>query len=158
MAHQAVAIGEAADDAALYQCAHQVEREEDVEIALGVAVIVVAVGDGQIAQWGCGRNGAVGRVATGIGHVERWLIPQMYPAGRDQVQPGRMQGFAEWCERNFVEVEYLVCAAPQPGQCRYLREDLSGQTVQFFERMLALVVGHSRSFKPGSIASCKGGR
>lgn len=85
MAHQAVAIGEAADDAALYQCAHQVEREEDVEIALGVAVIVVAVGDGQIAQWGCGRNGAVGRVATGIGHVERWLIPQMYPAGRDQV-------------------------------------------------------------------------
>ncbi len=60
------------------------EREDHVEVFVGIAVIVIFVGNGDLFGVNIAGNLAIAGVTVGIFHVEGWLVGQVDAAGGDQ--------------------------------------------------------------------------
>ncbi len=95
--HERIVIrGETAETIRLDELSHSIQGEDDVEVAVGVAVIVVVVGDGKFLSLGCRRDASVGGIAIWISHVE-WRVPEQMNAARgNQAATAAVKRLLRW--------------------------------------------------------------
>jgi len=148
MPHEApVGRGEPAEAARAGELAKSLQREDDVRVEIGVAVIVIVVSDRQILHRRGDGNPTKAGITARIGHVERTVGRQMNPTGRDQRHAAELDRTGHRRPRDVATNHDMSPTSPDASECGHAREqptNCSGDD------------GMQR--RPTSPASCRTGR
>ena len=95
MPHQPVGTGvEGAQGAGISELPQGQDGKDQFQVPFSVPVIVVVVGYREVLCRGVDRYLPAGRIAIGVGHVERLLGPQMDPPVVTRATTASLSGFA----------------------------------------------------------------
>lgn len=87
MAHKAVCpFRQAADDALSDKFPQPLIRKDYVNVAVGICVVVIIVGDRETIELTAQIDNAEGRIAVPVKHIEGRLIAVMHASGRNQCE------------------------------------------------------------------------
>ena len=104
--------------------AHAVQWQEDVEIAVGIPMVVIVVRDRQVVCAGVARNDPIRWVSLGIVHVKWTVAAKVKPSGGDQADSALSQRFVDWSPRNIGFLFDMREFAPEASNEWHAREQL----------------------------------